>query len=195
MRQSNILLTVILFFILTLELRAQKADYSTLKKVVEAKFWIDLDTINLCNTIIFDGIVFDSLSINKELKKYKQPEIIVTELADLKKTTILHNNCDFLILLGTGYNQSKDDKLKLLNSIRTNLNKNVPELIIHDFKCNQCMQVIIEGQPYGIYDAKKIVNKLKVNDIKYIAHYESANPSIYGQNAKNGLVEIYLIDN
>ncbi len=177
---------------LCLDLKAQKADYTTIRESIEAKFWVSLDTVNLCETLIFNGIVYDSSKLDKELRKYKQSEIIVTELADLSSSRLIHKNCDYLILLGTGYNQLDDDKKRILDSVRDNLNESVPELIIHDFLCIKCMQVIIDGRPYGIYQAKEIVNQLKVSDVKYIAEYKSANPAVYGQNAKNGMIEIFL---
>ncbi|MGE0930892.1 hypothetical protein [Peijinzhouia sedimentorum] len=177
-----------------MDLRAQRADYSAIKKNIEAKFWVDLDTVNLCETIIFNGVVYDFMTINKELKKYKLDEILITELADLSKSSLAHLNCYFMIFLGSSYNQSKEDKVRILDNITNNLNRNVPELKIHDFFCSKCMQVIIDGRPYGVYDAKKIVNSLKAKDIKYIAEYESANPSVYGQNAKNGLIEVFLTE-
>jgi hypothetical protein len=183
---------IILTIGLCLDLKAQKADYTTIRESIEAKFWVSLDTVNLCETVIFNGIVYDSSELDKELRKYKQSEIIVTELADLSGSRLIHKNCDYLILLGTGYNQSDDDKKRILDSIRDNLNESVPELIIHDFLCSKCMQVIIDGRPYGIYQAKKIVNQLKVSDVKYIAEYKSANLAVYGQNAKNGMIEIFL---
>ena len=96
--------------------------------------------------------------------------------------------------MGTGYNQSREDKERILDSIRANLYTNVPKLRIHDYLCSQCKQVVVDGRPIGIYEAQGIVNNLKEKDIKYIATYGSANPSIYGQNAKNGLIEIYLTD-
>jgi hypothetical protein len=174
--------------------KAQKANYSTIKERIEAKFWVDLDTINLCEAIIFNGIVFDSTTIDKELRKYKPDEIIVTEFVDLSNSRLIHKNCTYIILLGTGYRQSVDDKTRILDNIRDNLNENLPELNIHDFVCSKCMHLIVDGRPYSVYDAQKIVNEIKSKEIKYIAYYKSANPSVYGQNVKNGLIEIFLIE-
>ncbi len=192
MKNKSTILIFIICFCLSLDLTAQKADFSTIRDNIEAKFWVDLDTINLCESIIFNGIVFDSSTINSEFRKYELSEIIVTELADLSESRLIHKNCDFIILLGTGYSQSDDDKSQILGRIRENLNANVPKLKIHDFLCSKCKQVIIDGRAYEIYEAKEIVNNLTVKDIEYIADYESSDPSVYGQNAQNGLIEIYL---
>ena len=176
------------------ESNAQKADLFSIREIVESKFWVDLDTLDLCETIILNGIPFEKTEIDAELKKLRPKEILVTELVDLSRSRLIHKNCSHIIILGTGYNQSREDKERILDSIRANLNTNVPKLRIHDYLCSQCKQVVVDGRPIGVYEAQGIVNELKEKDIKYIATYESANPSIYGQNAKNGLIEIYLTD-
>jgi hypothetical protein len=99
-----------------------------------------------------------------------------------------------MMILGTGYNQTKEDKIRILESARGNLNENVPELKMHDYLCSNCKQVMVDGRSYGMYETKKIVNGLKPKDIKYIAAYESANPSVYGGNSQNGLIEIFLTE-
>lgn len=189
--------TLILFFFtsfLVKETNAQKADLFSIREIIESKFWVDLDTLDLCETIIFNGVPFEKTEIDAELRKLKPKEILVTELVDLSGSQLIHENCSHIIILGTGSKQSREDKERILDSIRANLNTNVPKLRIQDYLCSQCKQVVVDGRPLGIYEAQGIVNKLKEKDIKYIATYESANPSIYGQNAKNGLIEIYLTD-
>ncbi len=192
MQNKRIIFIFIICFSFSVDSQAQKADFSTIQANIEAKFWIDLDTVNLCESIIFNGIVYDSATIDNELRKYKLSDIIVTTLADLSESILIHKNCSFIIILGTGYSQSDDDKKRILGRIRENLNENIPELKIHDFLCSKCKQVIIDGRAYEIYEAKEIVNNLTVKDIEYIADYESSDPSVYGQNAQNGLIEIYL---
>lgn len=190
----KILLLILFILFLAGETKAQKADLSSIKQIIEEKFWVDLETLDVCETVILNGIPFKKTEINTELGKFKLKEVIVTELVDLSGSRFIHKNCGYIILLGTGYHQSKKDKGRLLDSIRINLNANLPKLRIHDYVCSQCKQVIIEGQPINMYEAQRIVNELKGKDIKYIASYKSANPKIYGQYAKNGLIEIYLTD-
>jgi len=194
MKNHLIILISIICFSWTLDLTAQRANFSALKDKIEARFQVDLDTIDLCETIVFDGIVFEITTIDDKLKKYRLNEILITELGDLSETRLAHMNCNFMIILGTGNNQSRNDKREILEKVKINLNTNVPNLKIHDYLCSQCKQVLIEGRPYGIYEAQKILNELKVRDIKYIAKYDSADPKVYGQNATNGLVEIFLTD-
>jgi hypothetical protein len=174
------------------ETNAQKADLLSIRQTIESKFWVDLDTLDLCETIILNGIPFEKKEIDAELRKLRLKEILVTELVDLSGSRLIHKNCSHIIILGTGYNQSREDKERILDGIRVNLNTYVPKLRIHDYLCSLCKQVVVDGQPFGIYEAQGIINYLKEKDVKFIATYESANPGIYGQNAKNGLIEIYL---
>jgi hypothetical protein len=187
---------IFLFFTIFLigETNAQKADLLSIKKIIESKFSVDLDTLDLCESTILNGVPFEKTEINAELKKLRLDEVLVTQLADLSASRLIHKNCSHIMVLGTGYNQSNEDKGKILDIIRTNLNTNVPKVRIHDYLCSQCRQVIIDGHPIGIYEAQRMVNELKEKDIKYIASYRSADPSVYGQNARNGLIEIYLTD-
>lgn len=171
---------------------AQNANISTFRGVIESKFRVDLDTLDLCETIVLNGIPFQETEIDGELKKFKAEDILVTWLGDLSREALAHINCRYIIVLGTGDNQPDEDKNRILGIIRNNLNANLPKLKIRDYLCSQCKQVMVDGRAVDAYAAQAMLKKSKVKYVKYIASYKSADPRIYGQNAENGLVEIYL---
>lgn len=181
------------FYIQVLNLNAQKADTNYIHSAVESRFNLKLDTMNYCELYILNGVPFEKEDFANELENYKRSEVKFTTIADLTNTTWFHRECDFMILVGAGdYKQPKEKKIKELDSIRTNLNENLPELIIRDYICKLCKQVIIDGMPIEMYKARTLVNELKPKNIDFIVSYESANPAIFGRNAVNGITEIFL---
>jgi hypothetical protein len=189
-RRKLMLISFGLFLLSTAE--AQNANILSMKELIESKYLVDLDTLELCETIVLNGIPFRETDIDAELKKFKVKDILVTGLGDLSREALSHMNCRYIIILGTGDNQPEEDKNRILDGIRNNLNTNLPKLKIHDYLCSQCKQVMVDGRTVDAYAAQKLLNTLRVKDIKYIASYKSADPSMYGQNARNGLIEIYL---
>lgn len=151
-----------------------------------------MDKVDLCDIYILEGIVYDEKSINGALKKYEKQQIIFTELVDLSKTTFFNHDCKYVTVLSTGSNQAEEEKERILSKVRANLNDNLPKLVIRDYLCQDCMQVVVDGMSVGVYQARQLVNDLKMEDIQNIAMYDTPNPEVYGRNAKNGLVEIYL---
>ena len=171
----------------------QKADLEYVLSAIEIRFSIELDTVNLCETYIINGIVFDEQDFENKLKTYKKSKVKLTAIADLSNSTFHHKNCDYMVIIGAGnIKQPKETKQKELDSIRTNLNRNLPKVAIRDFICEQCKQVVVDGTPLNIFKAQTFVNDLKVEDIDYIVSYESANPMVFGRNSVNGLTEIFL---
>ena len=181
------------FCIYGLTPNAQTSDLSYIHSAIEGRFNINLDTTDYCGTYILNGVPFDKEGIENELKKYKRSDIKFTGLADMKNMTWHHTKCDLMILVGAGdYGQKKEKKLEELESIRTNLNDNLPEVVIRDYVCKLCKQVVVDGTPVHMYDARTLVNELKPKDIDFIVSYESANPAMFGRNSVNGLTEIFL---
>jgi len=190
--QALIFVFLMSFFVA--ESNAQTADLLSIRQTIESKFWVNLDTIDLCEIVILNGIPFEETEIDAELRKLRLNEILVTALADLSSSELIHRNCSYVIILGTGHGQSREDKERILDSVKSNLNTYVPKVRIRDYLCDQCVQVVVDGRPLGIYETQEIVNRLTKRDVRYIATYASANPKIYGRNAKNGLIEVYLTD-
>lgn len=176
-----------------LTLNAQKVDLEYIHSSVEIRFNIKLDTVNLCDSYVLNGVPYTEEDFRSELRKYRKSEIKFTAIANLSNTTFFHRNCNYMIFVGARvYDQSKESKLKELDSIRANLNKNLPKLVIQDYICESCKQVVVDGKPIGMYEARILVNELKPKNIDFIVSYESANPRIFGRNSINGLTEIFL---
>ncbi|WP_456461531.1 hypothetical protein [Reichenbachiella sp.] len=190
MKYISLLTTLVIF---GTTLNAQKADLEYINSAIEIRFNIRLDTINLCDSYILNGIAFDQEDLGKELMNYEKSEVKLTAIADLSNTTFFHKNCDYVIIISAGdIDQSNEVKQKELDSIRTNLNTHLPQLVIRDFICEQCKLVVVNGTPIGMYDARTLVNNLKPRNIEYIVSYESANPMVFGCYSVNGLTEIFL---
>ncbi|MBX2842901.1 MAG: hypothetical protein KTR26_14115 [Flammeovirgaceae bacterium] len=189
--KTILLILMLSFFGVTIN--AQKADLEYIHSAVENRFNLELDTINLCDSYILNEIVYTKDDFRTKIGSYKKSDIKFTIIADFSNTRFFHQNCDYTILVGGGkYKQSKEEKLKELDLICENLNKNLPELVIRDHKCENCKQVVVDGEPIEMYEARTLVNNLKVKNIEFIVSYESANPQIFGRNAINGLTEIFL---
>ncbi|WP_299990253.1 hypothetical protein [uncultured Pontibacter sp.] len=171
---------------------AQKASIESMKGLIEARYRVSLDSVDLCDIYILEGEVYDEKSINSALRNYKKQQIIFTELVDLSKTTFFNRDCKYVTVLSTGSNQTEEEKERILSKVRANLNDNLPKLVIRDYVCQDCMQVVVDGMPIRVYQARQLVNDIKKEDIQNIAMYDTPNPEVYGSNAKNGLVEIYL---
>jgi hypothetical protein len=184
-------LFVLIILCLPTFVMAQQADLVTIRNSIEAKFSVELDTVDLCEIVILNGTVFSQTDINNELIKYATDQIRIMQLTNISASTLYHQNCKFVMLLGTGENQTKEEKKKLLSLIRNNLNEHVPNLIIHDYTCEACKQLVVDGAPVEMYRAKEFLNEVKLKHIQYIGMYDAPDPAVYGRNAKNGMVEIF----
>jgi hypothetical protein len=190
---KNQLLFILIICLFSLNLKAQKADLEYINSAAEIRFNLDIDSIDLCDSYVMNGIFYTAEEFKTELLSYKQSDIKFTAIVDLRNTTWFHRKCDYMILVGAGeYGQARESKLKELDSIRANLNDNLPELVIRDYICKNCKQVVVNGTPIGMYEARTFVNELKIKNIDFIVSYESANPSVFGRNSVNGLTEIFL---
>lgn len=173
---------------------AQNASIESIKGLIKARYGVSLDSVDLCDIYILEGEVYDEKSINSALRKYKKEQIIFTELVDLSKTTFFNRDCKYITVLSTGSNQTEEEKERILSKVRANLNDNLPKLVIRDYVCQDCMQVVVDGTPLWVYQAIQLVNNIKIEDIQNISLYDTPNPEVYGRNAKNGLVKIYLME-
>ncbi|WP_350103785.1 hypothetical protein [Fulvivirga sp.] len=174
-------------------MKAQELNLHYIHSAAEARSNVRLDTIELCDLYILNGIPFKEEDFKAELSSYKLSDLKFSKVLNTSNTTFFHKNCDYVMAVGLGkYEQTKEEKQEELDSIRANLNRNLPNLIIRDYICSDCKQVTVDGRPLWVYDAKDLVNNLKVEEIDFIMSYEYANPEAFGRNAKNGLIEIFL---
>ncbi|MEQ9101979.1 MAG: hypothetical protein RIF36_11615 [Imperialibacter sp.] len=161
--------------------------------LAEAKTNFKTDTVKLCELYVLDGIPYTSAEeFEKELEPFNRADIRLATIADLSNSEIYCRICDYVLLVGTAKNQSTKYKAMQLHLFRTNLNENLPELIITDYNCEKCQQLVVDGIPVEPFKARELVNELRPKDIQFIVSYQSANPEIYGRNAVNGLTEIFL---
>jgi len=163
-----------------------------IKGQIETKFSVRLDSINLCDFYILNGIVYDEKGVSIELSKAKDDDISYVKLIDISESEFSHKNCESAIVIGVNQSQSVEEKEELISLIRKNLNEGLPDFVIKDFLCQECLAVIVGGIPLEMFAAKDFVNKLKANEIRYISYYKTPSPLFYGRNAKNGMIEIHL---
>lgn len=190
MRKTLLLITFV--FVSTL-LNGQNLTLETLISIAETKTNLDTDTLRLCEMYVLDGIPYTTTSrFEKELEKYTRDDIKLAAIADLSNSKIYCRMCDYVLLIGTSQNQSRKYKLEQLELIRSNLTEKLPELVITDFNCEDCRQLVVDGNPIEAFRARELVNELKPKEIQFIVSYQTANPEIYGSNAINGVTEIFL---
>lgn len=181
---------------LTLILNSSQAQEMNLEYIVtlaEAKTNLKTDSLKFCELYVLDGIPYTSAEeFEKELSLLNKEDIKLATIVDLSNSQIYCRICDYVLLVGTEQKQSRKYKLKQLAVIQTNLKENLPELIITDFNCENCHQLVIDGNLIEVFEAREILNELQPKDIQFIVSYQAANPEIYGRNAVNGLTEIFL---
>lgn len=166
----------------------QQVTLSEIISLAEANSNIESDTIDLCSYYILEG----ELVSFKNHKESTLQDIKYAAITSLSDGIFCSPPCEYVMVVGTGSQQSRSAKKKELDLIRENLNIHLPKIIIKDFVCNECKQVVIDGYTFTQYEAKEIVNQLKLREIEYIDSYPTAKQSIYGRNAVNGLTTIYL---
>src|SRR5690606_8619245 len=96
---------------------AQKANIESIKGLIEARYGVSLDSIDLCDIYILEGEVYNEKCINSALKKYKTQQLIFTQLVDLSKTTFFNRDCKYVTVLSTGSNQTKEEKKRILAKV------------------------------------------------------------------------------
>jgi hypothetical protein len=194
MIKKTTILSILITSIHLCNLFGQNYTFDDLINSVQCRHNIDFDTIKLCDLYVFDGIPFDSITLRKELRKYKYEDIRLTLLADVSDNTFQDKNCDYMIIIGTGKTQTNEEKRKILKRVQDNLNTHIPDtkIKIRDITCNECIRVVINGKPIGLYEAKELINNIKIKEIEFIVIYDSANAHCFGSYAKNGLVELYM---
>ncbi len=153
---------------------------------------LNTDTISLCELYVIDGIPYTTEQIEEKLGTLQLSDIKLATIADLSSSQIYCRICDYMLLAGTGANQSRKYKLKQLEIIRSNLNEHIPEPTIKYNNCEDCRQLVVNGNSIEPPKARELVNELKPKDIQFIVNYQAANPETYGRNAVNGLTEIFL---
>ena len=186
----------LLLMAISFSINAQNNHYtfSDIKLIVQSKYYeVQFDSIQISEVVILEGLLYEGeKSINQKLSEIERKDLRVIELVDLTKPELYCRKYDFIILLGKGENQSKQYKKQLLGLLKENLTQNIPNVVIRDFICKECLMVVIDGKPLEMFESRTIVDSISVSDIDYISQYKSVNPAVYGSRGVNGLIEIYL---
>jgi len=165
-----------------------------IQRMAEWKFGYDLKNIDMCDFYVINGVIYDSTTINIELAKYNKSEIPRISFAKQSQDNIyFDNSCELITIISTNV-QSEKEKKELLIEIRNFYNRVVPTVRIRDWICHECKALTLNnGLPILPYDAKDILNKLKIEQIKYITVYEQpVNVEFFASGSDNGLIEIFL---
>ena len=145
---------------------------------------------------VINGIPFsysDSLKLDKELTKIDKNKI--SEIAILKNDgKISHQRKDVIIIQSATKLPKKTIKTKL-KEIKPKFKDKYNGFSQHIYIDAKDPVLYLNGNKIHHTETKKLVNKLKLNDIGYI--YFSQTPQseeCHGQNAKNGMVVIWTND-
>ena len=134
-------------------LNGQPLNLDNLISIAESRSNIETDTITLCELYILDGMPYtDPLELVRKLESTELSGIKFTKIVDLSNSEIYCRICDYILLIGTKGNQSRKHKLQQLQLIQTNLNENLPKVLLRDYICDQCRQVVIDGSPINMWD-------------------------------------------
>ena len=166
--------------------------HADFKNIAEWKYGFDLENQRFCDVYILDGVPFEQNQIDSVLTKYDKSQIGLISVVDMSKNPILsHRNCELLTLIKTK-SQPKSERRKILKDVSEIYNDRVSEIIITDYQCADCPLMSVNGTLiWNPYDRKRIVNKLTVSKIEYIANIsQSLNTKTFGARGKNGIVEI-----
>ena len=183
--------TLVFAIITSISCEAQSYSVEDLKKIIEAKYSVKPDTLDICPNLIIDGIPYETSDIENGKKQLTSEDLKFFKLIE-QKVLFRHKVCDWILLMGSQVSQKRKEKKELLNSLKDNINAHLPELIIRDFKYDSCMAVVVDGKLLGEIESKQLLSRLTISKVEYISFYEAANPDYYGYRAKNGLMEIYL---
>src|SRR5690554_225922 len=145
---------------------------------------------------VINGIPFsysDSLKLDKELTTIDKNKI--SEIAILKNDgKISHQRKDVIIIQSATKLPKKTIKSKL-KEIKSKFKDKYNGFSQHIYIDAKDPVLYLNGNKIHHTETKKLVNKLKLNDIGYI--YFSQTPQseeCHGQNAKNGMVVIWTND-
>ena len=160
---------------------------------VEAKYSIDLDTVNVCEFIVWEWHTIFFRFYRERTHRIKSVGFSIhVNWKIVDYNTFPHANCDYIVILGSGYKQKKKEKKILIDSVINELKKYLPKNPPKDYSCPECLQVVVDKIKYDPFLAMEFLKRILPRQINYIQFYTSPDPILYGENAKNGLVDIRL---
>ncbi|OJJ20427.1 hypothetical protein BKI52_18385 [marine bacterium AO1-C] len=141
---------------------------------------------------VIDGIPFDPLNskaLNDELSRYAWDDPLV--YINYGKVNAFHGHGRCFVSIGKAKKLRRQRK-KSLRTINKYFQDNYP-LRIHHMLINAKDPVLMINDKIIHFNiAKQRIAQLKARKIEYLIYQKKAPQAYYGQNAKNGLVKIYL---
>ncbi len=137
---------------------------------------------------VIEGVPFDSKQVSNQLSVYSQddPFLILTYLqqADIKGNTWSHNPNLLVVIIGNAKRKLKNkEKVERIGKLNERFGEeNIPVLIIN-------------GKTIEPAQSKGEIEKLNKREFLYSLSINHAPTSIYGPNAKNGLVKVWTKNN
>ena len=155
----------------------------------ETKFDIKMDTANFCDFVLQDGVPYQ---LDQENCRSLPNDDYFLDYLYFPENTIIDKNCDRIMLLVSKDSQTTSEKRKLLQELKKEYEQYKDT--VNDYRCPDCMMVVINGSSNLPYQTREILNKMKVKDIRYIKRYDKPMNSIfYGFSGKEkGIIEIQM---
>lgn len=159
--------------------------------------WIELESTNSNPAVmwVIDGVPVVPEEFNKTLNEYGlEKDKVSIEVLGPKALESLYINrrLDALVAIRTHNTQLR--KKHILNHLKE-FRKRIPEPSIKTHHINNTLKppvLVIDGIPIHHNEAAKVLANLKTRDIFNMAYTSKAPIKYYGQNAKNGLIQIWL---
>ena len=141
---------------------------------------------------IIDGILHSAEKAEPVLEEFGKLVHLGIDFLTSKdiENTIFHRPGRIIILVSDLSGKMKRKNIKSsLKRIRSEFRKN--KIQVTD-RINEQPVLSINDSVVWHYDSWKVINSLKVRDIRHIHYSQKAPDLIYGELAKNGLVRVWL---
>ena len=119
----------------------QQVTLSEIISLAEANSNIESDTIDLCSYYILEG----ELVSFKNHKESTLQDIKYAAITSLSDGIFCSPPCEYVMVVGTGSQQSRSAKKKELDLIRENLNIHLPKIIIKDLSVTSANRWLLMG--------------------------------------------------
>lgn len=187
------ILVFTLIFFLTKGITAQKLTNGYIHqwiRYIEPSFEYDKNY----DLYVINGIVIFDESLESELSKYdiRDSNLNIDYLDMDRITSFFHRPVGAIIIITSHNKRLKRRKVKaLLVDFREKL-LGTPFRTHHINDTLKQPVLLIDGTPIHHNEAAKVLGNLKTRDIFNMAYTSKAPIKYYGQNAKNGLIQIWL---
>lgn len=145
---------------------------------------------------VINGIPFseqDSIKIDSTLKSYDTKYLVDVNFVTCRQMNFPHCNGDIVIIL-FAYNQKNKTKRHLLKKVRQSFTDHYVSFSQHIFSDAKDPVLYIDNKLIHHTETKEKIKLLKFNRVYFIDFNDKPVSELhYGQNAKNGLVNIWTV--